>query len=140
MVRPDIFKLARLSLANRFVKEYIRELQHFLDWLHWKRLKPSLVSEELEPLLTQFAVEEYDKGPEGLGIGVFTRIKRGLEFCIPEVKGKLSLTELSLQGWRKNNPTTPRPICPNRTVYLFVHEIFLLIRRCVSAELFHGAV
>lgn len=125
MVRPDIYKLARMRLADRTVNEYSRDLQHFLDWIRRKRLKPNLVPEELDPLLTQFAVEEFEKAPEGLGIGVFTRMKCGLEFYVPEVKGKLTLTEMSLQGWRKRAPTTPHPICPEQTALLIAHDLCL---------------
>lgn len=105
MVRQAIHKLARMRLANRTVNEYSRDLQLFWDKIRRKQRKHNLVPEELDPLLIQVAVEEFGKVPEGLGIGVFTRVKYGQEFYVPEVKGKLSRTEMSLQGWEKRAPT-----------------------------------
>lgn len=91
MVRPDIYNLAQMRLADRTVDEYSRDLQHFLDWIRRKRLESNLVPEELDPLLTQFSAEKFDKAPERLGIVVFNRMKCGLEVCVLGVKVKLTL-------------------------------------------------
>lgn len=123
MVSSDIYKLARMRLADQTVNEYSRKSQHLLDWIRWERLKPDLVPEELYPLITQFVLESFENPRKKLGLGVLTRMKCGLKFYVPEVKGKLKLAEMSLQWWRKIAFTIIHSICPEQTAFLMAHNL-----------------
>lgn len=83
MAPPDIYKLAQIWLSDGTVQGYTQDLQHILDWIRRQGLKPRLAPKELDSLLSQFAVEEFEKAPNGLGEEVFKRMKRRLEFYVP---------------------------------------------------------
>lgn len=77
-------------MVDRTNKEYIWDLQHFLNWIRRKRLRPKLFPEEIDHLSTQFSVEEFKKSSEGESLEFFLRMNCALEFYVLEVKGKLT--------------------------------------------------
>lgn len=51
-------------------------------------------------------------------------MKCALEFYAPEVKAKLTLMEITLQGWQKRVPTTSHSKCPEQKIYLIAYDLF----------------
>lgn len=124
MGHRDLYKLARLRLRQSTINEYKRDVGYFKTWLKRKKYRPGTNPDEVDRLLTQYAVEQYSKA-DGHGLRAIERAKAGLVFYIPELKNKLPLTDLSIQGWRRVAPAKPHECMPEEIAYLLAHDIFL---------------
>ena len=119
---PDLFKLARRRVGDKSLKEYNRDLNYFVDWLKKKGKRPKLDPEEIDKDFTLFAIECFDD-PTGHNKATVTRAKCALEHYLPECKGRLTLSDMSLQGWRKQVPVEHHEVCPEEMAYLIAFRL-----------------
>lgn len=117
---PDLYKLARMRVGERTNKDYEGAVKKFLEWCPDDLQMPS--PEEMDVLLTKFVYHIYDER-EGGGIGLCDKAKSGIEFFLPQYKGKLAMTALNMQGWHKIHRTEPHGVCPEQIAYLIAFEL-----------------
>ncbi len=114
MDRQGLNELVRLRVRPATLKEYDNALQTFLKWapddLETKDAK------EIDEELTKYAHYIYHSR-DGQGLSLLQKVKSGIEFYFPEHIGKLTQTQLSLQGWVKVVKRVSRAVCPEEVAY-----------------------
>ena len=114
--------LAESAFAPATVDAYKRAASEFLEWGRGHGFSPESF-DELDDLLVDYFHELYSSG-EGVQKGVNTYY--GITMCLPRAKGKMNAALLSLRGWRRIQPSTPRPpLTWNLTTVMAIRMVWM---------------